>query len=139
MNRYFVIQEHDADRAGLHWDIRFEDDGSLEGYLDKRDQETNEPYTSGENKVLRSFVIPKHRFPCSGEKLLCIEVEPHPWEYREFDGEIESGYGKGTVKLLFSDYIEVPIFTDNKIEFVFEGNTYKIFLMKEDKYLITMN
>jgi hypothetical protein len=39
---------------------------------------------------------------------------------------------------VFSDYIEVPIFTDNRVEFEFEGNTYKIFLMKEDKYLITM-
>ncbi|KKL82759.1 hypothetical protein LCGC14_1981500, partial [marine sediment metagenome] len=24
MNRTFVIQEHDAEQAGLHWDLRFE-------------------------------------------------------------------------------------------------------------------
>ena len=42
--RLLVIQEHDAVKAGLHWDIRFEDE------------------INGE-KILRSFAVPKHRLP----------------------------------------------------------------------------
>ena len=43
----FLIQEHDAVRAGLHWEIRFE-----------------------KNDILESFVIPKHRLPKEKEQFI---------------------------------------------------------------------
>ncbi|KKM02521.1 hypothetical protein LCGC14_1783540, partial [marine sediment metagenome] len=51
MNRTFVIQEHDAEQAGLHWDLRFETTGETDTYDSKR-PETNEPRGTGE-RVLR--------------------------------------------------------------------------------------
>ena len=105
--RTFVIQEHDAVKAGLHWDIRFEDDAP--GY-----------------KVLRSWVIPKHRMPGADEKLLCIPVADHPWGYRDFEGTLE-GYGEGTVKLVFCGLVEVETFTDTKVKFTYNGLNYLMF------------
>ena len=60
MKKLLVIQEHNADKAGLHWDVRFEHDlGSSEQY-DSMRPNTNEPTNSKAKKVLKSFVIPKH-------------------------------------------------------------------------------
>jgi DNA ligase D-like protein (predicted 3'-phosphoesterase) len=111
--RLLVIQEHNAKRAGLHWDIRFETD----------------------DKVLRSFVIPKHEFPEKGKFRMAILVEDHPWDYKDFDGVIPSGYGEGTVKLLFSDYVKVEEFNENKVKFEFENKWYMIFKTNKN-YLI---
>ncbi len=97
MKRLFVIQEHNAKRAGLHWDLRFEDNG-----------------------VLKSWAVPKHRLPEVGERLLAMPTEDHPWSYRDVDGIIEDGYGAGTVKLVYSDQVEVKTFTDSKIAFTYD-------------------
>lgn len=115
MNRLFVIQEHDADKAGLHWDIRFEDKG-----------------------VLKSWVIPKHRLPEFGEKLLAIPVEDHSLDYANFEGIIEEGYGAGSVKLVHCDQVEVSTLTDTKIIFEYDGNKYDMFKMNgQNKWLVT--
>ena len=124
--RLLVIQEHNADKAGLHWDIRFECGGDITRYIEKREETTREPMTNLGTKVLRSFVIPKHEFPTDKVRMV-IPVEDHPWDYKDFDGVIESGYGKGTVKLLFSDYVNVSTFTESKITFEHEGMWYTIF------------
>jgi hypothetical protein len=133
--RLLVIQEHNAKRAGLHWDVRFEDGGELSSYMNKRDENSNEPMRSSSKKVLRSFVIPKHEFPEKGKVRMAILVEDHPWEYKDFEGTIESGYGAGDVKLLFSDYVNVSEFNEDKIIFEFKDKEYMIF--KTDRnYLI---
>ena len=126
MKRLFVIQEHRANRAGLHWDIRFESFGELETYDNKR-PETNEPKGSTEKRVLRSFVIPKHHLPERGERLLVIPTEDHPWEYQNFEGKIEQGYGKGDVKLLFCGEVDVVDFMPNKVKFVYEDILYVLY------------
>lgn len=114
MKRVFCLQEHNAKVAGLHWDLRI-----------------------GDNGVLLSWAIPKHRLPNVDERLLAIKTEDHPWEYKDFDGEISSGYGAGTVKLLFSGEVEVSLLTDTKIEFVYEGASYKLFPLRQGaKWLI---
>tara|TARA_R110000824_G_C14669658_1_gene618899 strand:+ start:17 stop:400 length:384 start_codon:yes stop_codon:yes gene_type:complete len=107
--RLLVIQEHDAVKAGLHWDIRFEDEDEVIQGL----------------KVLRSFAVPKHRLPNKKEQLLAIEVDVHPWNYRDFEGEL-TGYGKGTVKMIFNDYIDIDRFDDKKIIFNYNGEKYQI-------------
>jgi len=139
--RLLVIQEHNAESAGLHWDVRFEHHmGDTKRYDDMRPN-TNEPTKSKFTRVLRSLVIPKHRFPERGERLLVIGVEDHPWEYRDFEGEITEGYGKGMVKLLHNDYTDVEVYSKNKIIFTHLGERYKIYsapwIKAKERYLIT--
>lgn len=126
--RLFVLQEHFTVRNNLHWDLRFESGGQIYDYITKRTGITDEPLTTAEPKVLRSFVLPKHELPTEkGKVRMLILVEDHPWEYKDFEGTIESGYGAGEVKLLFSNYVNVETFTDEKITFEYEDNWYTIF------------
>jgi len=137
--RLLVIQEHHTKRNNLHWDVRFEADGSIDTYQDKRTTATREPWDTSEGKVLRSYVIPKHQFPDTrGKVLMAILVEDHPWDYRDFQGTIEDGYGAGEVKLLFCDYVEVSKFTDEKITFHFGEQWYTIFKTTKG-HLIKLN
>ena len=138
--RLLVIQEHHALVAGLHWDVRFEHHIGTTTQYDEMRPDTNEPTHSSTTKVLRSLVIPKHKLPDDDEKLLVIGVEHHPWEYKDFEGEIEEGYGKGTVKLIHNDYVAIEVYSKNKIIFTYEGERYQIYAapwMKiKERYLI---
>ena len=72
----FVIQEHHARRAGLHYDLRLEIGG-----------------------VLKSWAFRKQPPTTPGVKRLGIPQADHPLSYAEFEGVIESGYGAGVVRI----------------------------------------
>jgi GH24 family phage-related lysozyme (muramidase)/LysM repeat protein len=70
-----IVQEHQADRAGLHDDLRIGD----------------------ANTGLLSWALPK-QMPGPGEKRLAKRQPVHRYSYRDFQGQIPQGYGRGQVR-----------------------------------------
>ena len=72
----FVLHRHDAKRAGLHWDLRFQ-------VGDK----------------LYSFAIPKG-IPEAGDKHLALKMPDHDLSALDFEGNIPDGqYGAGSLTI----------------------------------------
>ncbi len=90
----FVIQHHKADKAGPHYDIRF-----------------GTPETG-----LYSWAT-KHELPEPGARRALFQQPVHTHEYAGFQGEIPSGYGKGTVATGRRGNILVTSASPDKIEF----------------------
>jgi len=92
------IQYHEAKKAGAHYDIRLSPPGSSDAL---------------------SWAV--RRLPSPGLKTKAIEQPTHESSYMGWEGEIESGYGAGTVRSVFFDKIEVLESKPDKILF----NVYK--------------
>jgi hypothetical protein len=87
----FSIQKHQADRAGLHYDLRLG--------------------TQGLSWAIRNW-------PKPGERTLAKQTVDHHPSYYSFEGPIERGYGKGHVKLIDHGETEVIKSEPNKISFI---------------------
>ena len=97
----FVVQEHHA--SHLHWDFRLEING-----------------------VLKSWAIPKEPPTAKGIKRLAIQVEDHPLNYADFEGEIPKGnYGAGKVEIWDAGTYELDDLKRDKIEFELHGKKLK--------------
>jgi hypothetical protein len=103
------VQQHDAKRAGKHFDLRL------------NDPNTNHAYSW----ALRSL-------PASGQKVLAIEQPTHSKDYMGWSGVIESGYGAGKVRSKIFDKIEVLDSTPDRITFNAYGPGQKV-----TRYLLT--
>jgi len=97
----FVVQHHMASRE--HYDLRLEQGG-----------------------VLKSWAVPKGPSRSPADKRLAIQVEDHPFSYRNFEGIIPKGqYGGGTVMLWDEGYYELLEFSENAIKFKLHGQRLK--------------
>ena len=97
----FVIHKHFA--RNLHFDLRLEMDG-----------------------VLKSWAVPKEPPTIKGIKRLAIQVEDHPLNYANLEGEIPKGnYGAGKVEIWDAGTYELDDLKRDKIEFELHGKKLK--------------
>ena len=90
----WVIQQHDARRAGKHFDVRL-----------------GTPQTG-----LYSWAT-KKELPQPGGKTMLFQQPVHRYDYAGFQGSIPSGYGAGTVKTYDMGTIGVQEASNDKIKF----------------------
>jgi ATP-dependent DNA ligase len=102
----FVIQEHKADRAGRHFDLRI---------VHRRRAVSWAIPMKGSRRNLM-------RFPREGEKWLAVRQPDHNLAYMDFEGTIPSGLGKGTVKIWTSGMLDLLKIEDGNVHLkILEG------------------
>jgi hypothetical protein len=91
----FVVQKHDAERAGTHYDVRFgTPESGLYSWATKKD-------------------LPKPK-----ERIALFRQPLHSHDYKDFEGEIPAGYGKGKVSKFEEGKILIQKITKDAIHFV---------------------
>ena len=94
----YVVQKHLAQRAGPHYDTRFGRD-------------------AGRKPTLQSWA--SRKLPEKpGDKILAFQQPLHTGAYAAFEGQITSGYGKGTVETHDKGSVLITKAEKDKINFV---------------------
>tara|TARA_B100000686_G_scaffold200782_1_gene207710 strand:+ start:197 stop:1183 length:987 start_codon:yes stop_codon:yes gene_type:complete len=100
---WYMVHRHEATKAGLHWDLRLE-----------------------ENGVLKSWAIPKGMPKESGMRHLAIQTPDHDLEYGKWEGTIPEGsYGAGKVTIDATGEYKTIERTKNKWKFQCLTGKYK--------------
>lgn len=102
----FVLQKHDAVRAGLHLDLRIQPPGK---------------------RVLYSFALPKAKVPkIPGERALAVRTNDHSHMYLYVDHlEIPKGnYGHGTINTIQKGNLRIQGWSDRFITFYSDEGEY---------------
>ena len=116
----FVVQHHLARRD--HYDLRLEWNGTL-----------------------KSWAVPKGPSYNPKDRRLAVQVEDHPFDYRNFEGTIPKGqYGGGAVMIFDEGYWEPQpkekLDFDKSIKFTLHGSRLKgnwaLVHMKDDNWLL---
>jgi len=93
----FVVQEHKA--RSHHFDFRLEKAG-----------------------VFKSWAMPKGLPAKPGERRLAVQVEDHPLEWGDFEGEIPAGQpGAGTVRIWDRGWYDLEEWLPDRIGFILHG------------------
>lgn len=111
-----AIQQHNAFKAGPHWDVRLVDPETARAH---------------------SFAVPKMRFPEKGETVLGIQQPTHKRRYAlKFEGDIPKGvYGGGSVKMHLKEPVDVIKANANRITFQRpDGGKLVMFRMDDKKW-----
>lgn len=98
----FVVHEHRAKRAGLHYDLRLEAGGVLKDWAFRK-------------------ALPEE----AGVKRFGIAQEDHDMMWLDFEGEIKEGYGAGTMTIWDSGHYEITKETGSSMVLRFFGNRLK--------------
>lgn len=111
------VQQHDAKKAGKHYDVRFVDPKSRKAH---------------------SFAVPRARLPGKGDRmLLAIQQPTHTANYAlNFEGKIPAGtYGAGNVSIALQEPVDVIKANANKIHFERkDGRGYVLFRTKGNNW-----
>ena len=110
----FVIHEHHAQKAGLHYDLRLEKDNVLKSWATRKLPELIDLKT----KKIQLFPTPDHDI-----------------SWLNFKGEISDGYGKGKVLIWDSGDFKILKWTNKSIVLYFNGKRIKgqYIIIKTDK------
>lgn len=101
----FTIHKHDADKAGLHYDIRLQ--------------------SPNDDNIVWSFVCKKEIPLKKNLKRLVIKQKNHNRQILNYSGKIDEGYGKGILTIWDSGNYTIVNKTRNSIELNFNGNKIK--------------
>jgi bifunctional non-homologous end joining protein LigD len=99
----YVIHEHKADRAGIHWDFRMQ---------------------IPNKNLLASFALPKSQFPKKpGDKVLAVRTNDHGryWLYMNNTTIPKGEYGAGTIKIIQDGKAEILGWSNTHITFKIKG------------------
>lgn len=102
MNRSeFVIMEHKANRAGLHYDLRFK---------------------MPKSNMWDSYAVRKGVPTEPGKKVLAVKTTLHTRKEALLTGNIKDGYGAGNLKKWDGGSCDIIVYSNNHIAINFHGN-----------------
>ena len=109
----FAVQDHNANRAGKHYDLRL-----------------------GDTKYGKAYSWAMRHWPKPGEKRLAIRQPDHTVKYMDWEGKIPKGYGAGTVKLDQRGKAAIHSSSPHKINFSVKEKQFTLIKTKDKKWLL---